>query len=151
MIDLTVAEALEKADHLIALGETTVYLFRDAEGFPYDKVTRVEEGGTWRLGGPASCYLYAEQAGLTFKLSVDFEGRDANGRGVSLFDRDRLRDLFLKLPPAARNFFAEMLEGKCLPGLIERTNEIREALRAQADSEDCVRGLIAFARQKEAA
>jgi hypothetical protein len=147
MLNLTYAEAIEKADHLIALGETTIYLYRDkAEGFPYDKVVSVETGSSYRLGGPSSCALIAADGGLTFRLNVDFEESDANGRGVSLFDRDRLRGVMLKLPPKARASFAAMLEGEVLKGLTERTNEIREALRAQADSEDCVRGLIAFAR-----
>jgi len=64
-----------------------------------------------------------------------------------MFDRDRLRDITLKLPPAARKLFADMLEREVLPPLAKRTGEIREALRSQADSEDCVRGLIAFAEE----
>ena len=148
MLDLTYEQALENAEHLVALGETTIYLYRDRAGdFPYDKVTRVESGSTHRLSGPSSCYLFAEDAGLTFKLSVDFERPDANGRGVSLFDRDRLRALMLKLPDAARRSFAELLETEVMPGLVKRTREIRDALQEQADSEDCVRGLIAFAKE----
>jgi hypothetical protein len=149
MIDLTVAEALAKAEHLKALGETTIYLYRGkGEGFPFDKVTGVEDGGTWRLGMPSSIYLYAEVDGLTFKLSVDLEQSDANGRGVAVIDRDKLRVLFTKLPEAAKQQFADMLESKCLPSIAERTTEIRATLQAQADSEDCVRGLIRLAREK---
>lgn len=151
MTDLTYAEAIEKADHLKALGQTKVYLYRDAEGFPYDKVSRVETGGSFRLSGPSSCYFIAEVAGLTFQLNVEFEGRDANGRGVSLFDRDRLRELMMRLPDAARSSFADMLRNKVLPPMVERTNEVRDALRNQSDSEDCVRGLIAFAVDNQTA
>lgn len=150
MWNLSVAEAIEKASHLKALGETTIYL-RSEEGFPFDKVTNVESGSSYRLGGPSSCYLIAEQAGLTFKLNVDFEQQDANGRGVSLFDRVRLRDLFVRLPPAGRRAFGEMLENECLPGLAKRRTELTEALNTQADSEDCVRGLILSAREPAAA
>jgi hypothetical protein len=146
MHDLTYAQAIANAEHLKALGQTDVYLYRDnAEGFPFDKVTRVEEGSSFRLSGPSSCRLIAEEAGLRFSVSVDFENADANGRGVSLFDRDQLRDLMRKLNPAAREQFAVMLE-KCVIPMAKRTAEIREALNSQCDSEDCVRGLIAFAR-----
>lgn len=47
--------------------------------------------------------------------------------------------------------FADMLEKEVLAGLTKRTEEIRQALRLQADSENCVRGLIAFAREPVAA
>lgn len=146
MYDMTYAEALEKADALKQLGQTDVYI-RDhsADGFPFDKVTRVQAGNTYRLSGPSSCYLMFDENGLTFRLNVEFEGRDANGRGVSLFDRDRLRDVANRLSPTARSAFAKMLESKVLPPLAERTEEYRKALRQQADSEDCVRGIIAFA------
>jgi hypothetical protein len=150
MFNLSAAEAITKATHLKALGQTTVYLYSDTD-FPYDKVHSVEAGSSWRLGGPSSCYLDALVAGLTLKLSVDFESRDANGRGVSLFERDRLRNLFLKLPPKPRRDFADLLERECLPGLMARRTQLQTALSEQADSEDCVRGLILFAREKQAA
>lgn len=150
MWNMSVDEALDKAVHLRALGETTIYV-RSEDGFPFDKVKRVESGSAYRLGGPASCYLIAEQAGLTFKLNVDFEGQDANGRGVSLFDRERLRNLFVRLSPEGRAAFGDMLERECLPGLAKRRTELTEALNAQADSEDCVRGLILSARDLAAA
>jgi len=145
MIDMTYARAIELAEHLIAIDQTTVYL-RDDSFFPFDKVTGVESGSSYRLSGPSSCYLIAEDAGLIFKKSVEFEGRDANGRGVSLFERDRLRDVMMRLPDGARAKFARMLENEVLPGMQARTAEIREALNNQLDSEDCVRGLISFAR-----
>jgi hypothetical protein len=148
--DLTYADAIAKAKHLIALGQTTVYLYRCGD-FPYDKVTAVEAGSSYRLGGPSSCYLIVEEAGLTLKVNVDFEQSDANGRGVSMFDRSRLRELMLKLSPAGRTGFAKLLETECLPGLAKRAAEIRESLLAQADSEDCVRGLIEVAREQVSA
>ena len=146
MFDMTYADAIEKAEHLIALDQTAVYLRGDAD-FPFDKAIDVVSGSSYRLSGPSSAYIIAQDGGLQFKLNVEFEGRDANGRGVSLFDRDRLRELMMKLPAPARKKFADMLAGEVLSGMMKRTQEIREALRAQADSEDCVRGLIAFAEQ----
>lgn len=145
LYDLTYSRAIELAEHLKALDQTTVHLRGADSGFPFDKAVRVEDGGVHRLSGPVSCYVVAEDEGLTFKLSVDFEGRDANGRGVTLFDRARLRELMIKLPKPAQESFAEMLANKVLPGLEKRTEEIRVALMEQADSEDCIRGLIAMA------
>jgi hypothetical protein len=145
--DMTYARALELAEHLIAVGDTVIYI-RERDGeFPYDKVSRIEEGNSWRLNGPSSCYLIVEEVGLTFKLNVDFEQSDANGKGVSLFDRDRLRMLMQRLSPIGREQFAAMLEEKALPGLAARSRELREAMGAQLDSEECVKGLIAYARE----
>ena len=144
----TCADAREVAEHLIALGLERVSFYSDAPAdFPFDKVTRVEAGSSWRLGGPSSVQLLAPDGDLVFSVSVEFESRDANGCGVHMFDRDRLRELALKLPPAGRAAFADLLEEQVLKGLAERTSEIRESLRTQADSEDCVRGLIAYARE----
>lgn len=142
--DMTYTKAIRLAEHLIAIGDTEVYL-RDDEHFPWGKAVGVKSGSSYRLSGPSSCYIIAEDAGLTFKLSVEFEGRDANGRGVSLFDRDRLRTVMTRLPDLARAEFALMLENEVLPGMAKRSAEIREALNSQLDSEDCVRGLISFA------
>ena len=141
--NLTYAAAKDKAEHLKALGETTVHI--DEKGAPWHKAEDVECGGSFRLNGPTGCYIIARDAGLTFKWSVDFEKREANGASVSLFDRDRLRDIAMKLPPAARQKFADLLVDKVLPPLEKRTQEIRDYLNQQHDSEDCVRGLIAFA------
>lgn len=148
--DLSYAEALAKSDALKQLGETTVYIRSEDAGFPFDKVARVEAGNSYRLSGPSSCYLMFEENGLLFRLNVEFESRDANGKGVSLFDRDRLRDVANKLSPVGRVAFAKMLESEVLRPLAERTEEYRKALRQQADSEDCVRGIIAFAQQEPA-
>lgn len=149
--DLTYAQAIDKIGALKALGQTNVYIYdRCSDGFPFEKVTRVESGNSYRLSGPSSCYLMFDEGGLSFRLNIEFEGRDANGRGVSLFDRDRLHDVANKLSPEGRKAFADMLERTVLPPLAERTEEYRKALRQQADSEDCVRGIIAHAQQSAA-
>lgn len=150
MFNLTYAEAMKKREHLIALSETEIYL-RDDAGFPWDKVAEVSGGNSYRLSGPSSCYVIALDQGLRFRLNIDFEGRDANGRGVSLFDRDRLREVMRRLPIPARKDFARLLSEEVLPKMAERTAEIRQALNQQTDSEECVRGLIAFADEKQAA
>jgi hypothetical protein len=144
--DMTRAEALEKADALKSLNQIDVYLC-DASDFPWSNVTDVEGGGSYRFSGPCGLYLIAEENGLRFKLNFDFEGRDANGRRVSLFDRDRLRDLVLKLPLAIRPKLAKFMREKVLPDLEKRTAEVRDVMNKQWDSEDCVRGIIALAAQ----
>lgn len=151
MHDITFQKAIENAEHLKALGHTSVYLYdrnSDTE-FPWQFATNVEAGGSYRLSGPASAKITAKHpTGLEFEWSVDFEGRDANGKSVSLFDRDHLRDVMRKLPKSARLEFGNLLKGEVLPELRKRTSEIRQALNDQQDSQDLVLGLIAFAEDE---
>ena len=147
--DMTYEFALTNAEHLIALGQTTVYL-RD-ENVPWVVASDVEVGGAYRFNGPTGMYVIAKVQGLTFKWSVDFERREANGAAYSMFDRDRLRDVARRLPDPARRKFAELLRDKVMPDMEKRTAELRETMNKQIDSEDCVRGLIAFAEGREKA
>lgn len=147
MLNLTYEQALDKADHLIALGQTTVYL-RD-DNVPWVVASDVEVSGSYRFNGPNGMYVIAEVQGLTFKWNVDFERREANGAGYSLFDRDRLREVARRLPEPARKKFAKLLREQVMPDLEKRTAELRDAMNKQIDSEDCVRGLIFFAEGKE--
>lgn len=140
------ADVIAKAEHYKALGQTTIYLDGDSADLPWDAVDSVEECSLHRLNGPAACYMQVHQDGLVLRWSVEFEGRDANGRGISLFDRERLRTVATALSARARTAFAYFLADKVLPGLEKSTAEIRDALGKQIDSEDCVRGLIAFAK-----
>lgn len=140
----TYTQAVEKAAHFIALNQTTVHIDDAAPDTPWDRAHSIECGGSYRFNGPTNFYVIAEAAGLTFKWSVDMEGRDANGRGVTLFDRDRLREVARKLPFVARIELAAFFQDKVMPDLKKRTAELREAMNKQIDSEDCVRGLIAF-------
>lgn len=141
--DFSYAEALEHAEHLKALGETTVYLRRDTE-FPWDIAEGVQEGSHYRLNGPVSVWVIGRKNGLTFKWSLDFETRSADGSWGADFDRERLREAIMKMPKRARMAFADLLRTKVIPGLEKHTSEIREALRRQWDSEDAARGLAAF-------
>lgn len=143
--ELTYAEALAKRDHLIALGERRVSLKNDAADLPWQNISKVEASGSFRFSGPCGARFIVEDRGLTFNWSVDFEHRNANGKGVSLFDRDRLRETMRRMSSGGRYLFGAFLEDAVLPELAKRTAEIRIALNQQADSEDCVRGLIAFA------
>lgn len=145
-MDATYADALAKAEHLIALGRTTVYLHdsEDDTRLPWDKVISIRGAGSYRMNGPSSCYGCFEEAGLTFLLTLDFEGRDAVGRGVSMFDRAKLRDVMVRMQPAGRVSLAEFLRIEVLPSVEKHTEEVRGWLVSQWDSEDCVRGLIEY-------
>jgi hypothetical protein len=146
MLDMTYDKAIKNAEHLIALGQTTQYLY---EGdMPWHIATDVEVGGTYRMNGPAGVYIIGKEAGLTLKWSVDFEGRSAKGASTHQFERDRLRDVMMKLPKTARIKFAKILRKEVLPGIEKNTAEWREMLNRQVDSEDCVRGLIDFAERQ---
>lgn len=141
MTELTYKEALEKAEHLIALDRTIIYLHTE-EDFPWDKVTKVMAGCGHRLNGPTGVYFIIEEAGLSFRLVVDFEECDANGSPVSQFDRPRLRGIFKKLSPTMRLNFAKFLKEEVLPGLEKTTEKWHGYLNKQLDSEECVRNLI---------
>lgn len=149
MRNMTYEFALDNAKHLIALNQTTVYLHDD--NVPWVVASDVEVGGAYRFNGPTGIYVIAKVAGITFKWNVDFERREANGLGYSLFDRDRLRDVASRLPEPARRKFAQLLREQVMPDLEKRTAELRDAMNKQIDSEDCVRGLIAFAEGTEKA
>lgn len=145
MRDTSYVKAIENAEHYLALGQKTIYL--EPDDAPWSLAETIEKGGSYRFNGPTCCYVLAPHAcGLTFKWSIDFEPRTANGYGVSLFDREGMRDAAMKLPPKARAAFADFLAGEVFEELHKRTEEIRTNLNRQIDSEDCVRGLIAFAR-----
>ena len=149
MDKMTFERAVHLAEHLIAIGTTTVYLDSTDPGLPWASATDVLEGGLYRLDSPAAVWIVAEAhaSGLTFRWSVEFEKCDANGRGVLMFDRDRLREVTRRLPPSVRSKFASLLEAQVLPGATRRAAEIRVNLAAHEDSVDCVRGLIAFAKE----
>lgn len=145
------SDIIKNAEHYKAIGQTKHYLRDDDPSLPWDSVVAVKTGTLHRLSGPASMWIIAEVAGLRVQWDVDFENSDANGHGVSLFDRDRLRDVAMRLPVSVRPQFAELFRDQVLPPLEKRTVELRQALGKQLDSEDCVRGLIAFAEKGEAA
>lgn len=141
-------EAIEKREHLIALGQTDIHLYGDdANDAPWHLASRIESGGSYRLSGPTGFRVVAECSGLRFSWTVEFEGRDANGSYVSQFDRAVIRDAAMKLPETARKSFSEFMQTQVLPGVQKRTAEMREALNTQLDSEDCVRGVIAFVNE----
>ena len=144
---MTYSEAVKKADAFKALNNTTVYL-RDDTDFPWKLVTDVEAGGTYRFSGPVNFNLIVYDAGLTLKLSVDFETKNASGIDASCFDSNKLQTIALRLSPYMRQKLADFFRDKVLPDVAKRTREIQELLNKQWDSESCVRGIIAFAEEQ---
>ncbi len=142
----SVKDVLKNSSAYLAIGQSEIYLDDEDPDLPWSDVSHVEASCGYRLNGPTGFYAVARKDGLTLKWSVDFEKREANGKGYSLFDRDRLRSVMQKLPAGARRRLADLLEQKVLPGVEKVTAEWRDALNNQLDSEDCVRGLISFAR-----
>lgn len=151
MSEKTYKRAIDLAEHYVAIGQTEIYLYDRDEEIPSELwalVYSAEEGGSWRLNGPAGVRFHANHpSGLTFKWTVDFESPDANGSGVSQFDREKLRDVIMKLPADGVKSFARMLEHSVLPPLKQRTEELRAAMNKQIDSYDCALGLVAYAKE----
>lgn len=143
----TLADALDKRDALDALGQEA-WVKDDAPDLPWKLIHTVESGAEYRLNGPVGIRLIATVNSLNVHWHVNFERREANGTGRSDFDREHLRDVIMQMKPLMRHRFALFLREHVLSGLLKTTTEIRNALNKQLDSEDCVRGLIAYANEE---
>lgn len=147
-MDLAYEHAIANAAHYLAIGQDNIWI-KEATA-PWALADDVKSGSSFRFNGPTNArFSFTHDSGLTITWTVDYERVEANGKSYSLFDRDRLRDVMLKLSPDTRRKFGMLLRNDVLRGLAERTEEYRAAMRQQADSEDCVRGLIAFALEVE--
>jgi hypothetical protein len=141
-------DAIDKAEHLIALGQQEVWI--SADGAPWDRASTVVASGCYRLDGPMGARIQAKESGLTLQWDVDFEGKDASGEPVAMFDAPRLREVMIKLPPPAREQFAALLEKEVMPGLQKRAKEWLGYYSKALDSEQCVSALINFAKSEPA-
>lgn len=135
-------DAKSKAAHFKALGERDVWCVE--AGYPYSKVTDVQDGGSVRLGIPVLYRLSFVEDGLRFTLRVEIEPKDANGSGTLSIDRRLIRELFSKLPVEARAQFVSILREKALPEATKRREEIYAAMSRQSDAVDCISGLVAM-------
>lgn len=141
-MNFTKASSLAK--HYRAIGQTTIFLDDDADDLPWDKVSQVEAGSGWRNGAPTGVRIVAVVDGMSYHWSADFEGHEANGKPASQFDRPVMRDVAMRLPEEARRQLGTILSEEVLPALTKHANEYRAYLNQQVDSQDAVRGLIAF-------
>lgn len=148
MHNLNYDQAVKNAPHLIALGDSVVYLHDDQENFPWHLVNEIESGCGFRLNGPTGFYAIAKDpSGLTFKLSVEMEERSASGSSVNQFDGAKLKDIARKLPPQGKKALATFFKEKVLPEVSKRTIEWRSYLNKQEDSEAYVRTILSFTEQ----
>jgi hypothetical protein len=141
-----VKDVLYNAEHYAAIGQTDIWLDENDPDLPWADVVEVSASGSYRLNGPNGFRCVAKRDGLTLQWSVDFETRGANGASVHMFDRDKLRAVMMRMPAPIRQKLATWMEAEVMPGIEKTTAEWREYLNRQLDSEDCVRGLIAYAK-----
>ena len=84
-------EHVALAEHYLAIGQDEIYL-SDTDDlplttFPWEFVTSIEKGSTFRHGVDVSKWFRAvHPCGLRFRWCLDLEVRDANGTGNSLGD-----------------------------------------------------------------
>jgi hypothetical protein len=101
--------AVKNVKHHKALGKVKIYLNRDGE-FPWEYVTHVEDGCSYRLDIAIGCRFTAEHpCGLQFNWGVDLEPVNANGSGMFHFDTAIIGDVMSRLPAAAKKQFAALL------------------------------------------
>ena len=98
----TVAEHLSLKEHYKALGIERIYLRFEDGGLPWEYVTAVEPGGSYRHGTPVSVGFDAEVGGIVFRWSLDLEKRSANGTGYLQPDMEAIRTALAALPAARR-------------------------------------------------
>lgn len=78
--NVTVAEAIARADAYRTIGDTTVYL--SEAPYPWEYVTSCEPGGSHRLECDTSVrFVASHPSGLVFQWTVELEHRTANGKG----------------------------------------------------------------------
>jgi hypothetical protein len=91
------------AEHYLAIGQDEIYL-SDTDDlplaiFPWEFVTSIEKGSTFRHGVDVSKWFRAvHPCGLRFRWCLDLEVRDANGTGTLKFDFPKLRQVLALLP-----------------------------------------------------
>jgi hypothetical protein len=108
MHDLTYKKAIANAAALKALGQSSVYLYRDSE-YPWHIAESCESGGTHRLDISTSVRFSGCEQGIEFSWSFDIETRDANGKGHYEIDMEGCKKVLAKLQGKARAQFIEYL------------------------------------------
>lgn len=112
MDQLGLEEAIEKAEHLKALGKTDVHLFD--EPFPWGLVDDRSplRGSSHRFDIPVDVGFFANHpCGLRFQWFLDLEKRGANGSGHYQIDTDGIRDAMSRMNQGARDSFRRYLAG----------------------------------------
>lgn len=129
-------------EHFVAIGQTDIYLERDDGTLPWEHITRVETGSSYRFNGPTSIRLIAEHEGLSFKWNFDLEERSVSGTGTHRINRSRFREMVRKVPLRIRSELAALLRTEYEPHMVKLADEIRDSLQREEDDLDCLRGII---------
>ena len=140
----TFNDVVRLAPHYLAIGTTRVILDgRDSADLPWDQVTEVSAGGSYRSSGLASCRMSAgHESGITFEWFIDFEKPEANGRGYQMFDTERLLAIAAKLPISARKKFSDLLRTEVLGNAEKLLAEQEGYMTIQRDGVAAIRALI---------
>lgn len=148
MMGLTYQKAVENADALKAIGQTTIYLSKydgnDDDSMPWDLVDEVTEGNTLSYIGPRAVNFNAtHQSGLQFHWSIDLGVEGSNVERRPFFDHSRIVAMAARLSPENRAALAAYFEGSVLPPLRKQIAEARQHLNALLEGETTLLGIVA--------
>ena len=132
VIEKTYQEHVELAEAYKALGQTDIWLHRSygtqsedvwLKDLPWDLVTDVENGGSYRYRQPISYTMTAEHpSGLTFKWFVGIE--DDHSGSIKL-DYDRIRTVLFKMPYKVQDKFRVLL----LQNYLDARTDLKEFMK----------------------
>ena len=107
-MDMTWKRAVANAEHLRALGITEVYLghAEDDPDIDWKACTEVRAGGSHRLDIITSLWFYFQDlgSGLTFRLSLDLDKSEADGKPYYQIEVERIVSVLRRLKPDSRPY-----------------------------------------------
>jgi hypothetical protein len=145
MHDTTYEEVSKLVDHYRAIGIHEVWLRGDLATMPWHIAKRIGPSGSYRLNSPCGCRVTAEENGMKYTWSFDFEGAGANGSGTHQFDEAVMLGAARHMPVAIREQYAALLVQEVLPAVKKNADEAREYLSRQERSERVILAVIASA------
>jgi osmotically-inducible protein OsmY len=118
-------QALEQADHRIAIGLTQVYLGDKFDGLDWSKCVSMETGGSHRLNIATSVVFTFRDKGIEGRWHFDIESREANGSGHYQIDVEGIQRLLAVLPPYPRRQFKDYLDS-CVTAIEKNAAQYQE-------------------------
>ena len=108
---------LPLAEHYQAIGQAeNIYLSgsygktsEELDLYPYEHVTAITKGGSFRWNMPVDYGFTASVGGLSFRWSLYLEREGARASGVTKFDFDLFRAVAKRIPPEIRHEFTSLL------------------------------------------
>ena len=125
----SVAQFRQLAEHYKAIGQEEIYLYKPSledlrESLPH--ATWLETSGMYRHNVCVSVYVLCEDpSGLTFRVNVDLEEKDANGTGALRLNIKFLSIVGDLLPTPIRAKLTTVLN-TCLNELRKQQEEAKE-------------------------